>query len=53
MNSILASNQISRNAEYGLISELCSHLDNDKDLSDTIKIYLQADPDYADIQKII
>lgn len=53
MNSIRAAEQISRNAEYGLISELCSHLDNDKDLSDTIKIYLQADPDYADIQKII
>lgn len=53
MNSIRTAEQISRNAEYGLISELCSHLDNDKDLSDTIKIYLQADPDYADIQKIV
>lgn len=53
LDSIRAAEQISLQTEYGLVTELCSHLDNDSNLAKTIKEYLKADANYSEIQDII
>ena len=53
LDSIRAAEQISLQTEYGLVAELCSHLDNDSNLTKTIKEYLKADANYSEIQNII
>lgn len=53
LDSIRAAEQISLQTEYGLVTELCSHLDNDSNLTKTIKEYLKADANYSEIQGII
>ena len=53
LDSIRAAEQISLQTEYGLVAELCSHLDNDSNLTKTIKEYLKADANYSEIQGII